>query len=130
MEDFSINKYYKLELEDLNILKIYLLKWVVLVSSGTKFSPGEIFETKRLASLQIHVERIICWPRDCLFLTPHACNDNKLLQYTDKVIKIVYDLINLQLRVISGQYFYKMRKRAFTKTVYFDVLLKKKESIR
>lgn len=72
------------------------------VSTGTKLSKDEVFETKRIASLRIHVERVIRRIREFSFLAPHACIDNKLLPFTDNIIKIVCGLINLQSGIISG----------------------------
>ncbi|XP_050510330.1 uncharacterized protein LOC126892532 [Diabrotica virgifera virgifera] len=73
------------------------------VSVGTKPSKDEVFETKRIASLRIHVERVIRRLREFSFLAPHACIDNKLLCYSDNIIKIVCGLINLQSGIISGR---------------------------
>lgn len=72
------------------------------VSAGTKLTKSEVLETKRIASLRIHVERVIRRIREFSFLAPHACIDNKLLLHTDNVIKIVCGLINLQSGIISG----------------------------
>lgn len=73
------------------------------VSSNTKPSKAEVLETKRIASLRIHVERVIRRLREFAFLVPHACIDNKLIPYTDQIIKIVCGLINLQSGFISGK---------------------------
>ncbi|KAJ8946140.1 hypothetical protein NQ314_008962 [Rhamnusium bicolor] len=73
------------------------------VSAGTKPTKDEVLETKRIASLRIHIERVIRRLREFSFLAPHACIDNKLLGYTDNVIKIVCGLINLQSGIISGR---------------------------
>lgn len=73
------------------------------VSAGTKPSKDEVFETKRIASLRIHVERVIRRLREYSFLAPHACIDNKLLPHTDNIIKIVCGLINLQSAIITGR---------------------------
>ncbi|KAH1028293.1 hypothetical protein HUJ05_001663 [Dendroctonus ponderosae] len=72
-------------------------------SAGVKPAKDEVFETKRIASLIIHVKRVIRRLREFLFLTPHACIDIKLLHCSVKIIKIVCDLINLQSSIISGR---------------------------
>ncbi|KAK5647949.1 hypothetical protein RI129_002841 [Pyrocoelia pectoralis] len=51
------------------------------VSASLKSSKAEVLETKRIASLRIHVERVIRRLREFTFLTPHACIDNKLIPY-------------------------------------------------
>ncbi|KAJ8964893.1 hypothetical protein NQ314_004532 [Rhamnusium bicolor] len=64
------------------------------VSASLKSSKTEVLETKRIASLRIHVERVIRRLREFSFLAPHACIDNKLIPYTDLIIKIACGLIN------------------------------------
>ncbi|XP_072384205.1 uncharacterized protein [Diabrotica undecimpunctata] len=73
------------------------------VSSNTKLSPIEVIETKRIASLRIHVERVIRRLREFAFLAPHACVDNKLIPYMDHLIKIACGLVNLQSGLILGK---------------------------
>lgn len=73
------------------------------VSSNIKSTKAEVLETKRIASLRIHVERVIRRLREFAFLAPHACIDNKLIPHTDHIIKIVCGLINLQSGLISGK---------------------------
>lgn len=72
------------------------------VSSNVKPTKLEVHETKRIASLRIHVERVIRRLREFSCLAPHACIDNKLIPYTDHITKIVCGLVNLQSGVISG----------------------------
>lgn len=73
------------------------------VSASTNPTKSEVLETKRIASLRIHVERVIRRLREFSFLAPHACIDNKLIPTTDHVIKIVCGLINLQSGIILGR---------------------------
>lgn len=73
------------------------------VSATVKLTKSEVFETKRIASLRIHVERVIRRVREFSFLAPHACIDIKLIPHTDQIIKIVCGLINLQSGIISGK---------------------------
>lgn len=90
-------------IEHLLVAKGCVLVRPPTVSTSTKPSRDEVLETKRIASLRIHVERVIRRLREFSFLAPHACIDNKLLRYTDNVIKIVCGLINLQSGIISGK---------------------------
>lgn len=90
-------------IENLLVAKGCVLVRPPTVSTSTKPSRDEVLETKRIASLRIHVERVIRRIREFSFLAPHACIDNKLLKYTDNIIKIVCGLINLQSGIISGK---------------------------
>ncbi|XP_050516922.1 uncharacterized protein LOC126891703 isoform X1 [Diabrotica virgifera virgifera] len=49
------------------------------VSSSTKLTKSEVFETKRVASLRIHIERVIRRLREFACLAPHTCIDSKLI---------------------------------------------------
>lgn len=73
------------------------------VSTSTKSTKSDVLETKRIASLRIHIERVIRRIREFSFLEPHACIDNKSIPYTNLIIKIVCGLVNLQSALIRGK---------------------------
>ena len=53
-------------------------------------------QTKRIASLRIHVERVINRIRDFKFLDIHEKIDNKLVPYIDPAAFIAAGLVNLK----------------------------------
>ena len=57
----------------------------------------EVIETKRIASLQIHIVRVIRRLRENNILEPHSCLDLNTMPYIDDIITIVAGLINLHL---------------------------------
>jgi DDE superfamily endonuclease/Helix-turn-helix of DDE superfamily endonuclease len=66
------------------------------VASGEKLSADECKETKRIASLRIHVERLIRRIREFKILTPHSCVDIHMIGKLDYCVQIAAGLINLQ----------------------------------
>lgn len=70
------------------------------VASGTKLSRAEVIETKRIASLRIHIERVIRRLRESAYLKPHAVINHDVVAYTDSVVNIACGLINLQSPII------------------------------
>lgn len=73
------------------------------VFSSTKPTKKEVMESKRIASLRIHVESVIRRIREYKFLELHATIDNHLIPYTDHVITISSALINLQGPLIKSE---------------------------
>lgn len=71
------------------------------VSDGTKLDSGSCKETKRIASLRIHIERLIRRIREFKYLAPHACVDIHVLSQVDNCVKIACGLINLQGALIK-----------------------------
>lgn len=71
------------------------------VSTGSKLSKQEARQTKQIASLRIHIERVIRRLREFAMLKPHACINNYLIKVLDEVIIIACALINLQDSVIK-----------------------------
>lgn len=71
------------------------------VATGTKLSKHEARETKQIASLRIHVERVIRRLREFCMLKPHACVNVNLVKVLDDVIAIACGLINLQDSLIK-----------------------------
>ncbi|KAJ8670104.1 hypothetical protein QAD02_001363 [Eretmocerus hayati] len=70
------------------------------VSTSTKPSKQEVMLTKQIASLRIHVERVIRRVREYKILEPHAGLDLSIMCNIDDILVIVTGLINLQSPVI------------------------------
>lgn len=66
------------------------------VFTTTKPSKEEILKTKKIASLRIHVERVIRQVREYKILKPHSCLDVNVMANIDDIVIIVEALINLQ----------------------------------
>lgn len=71
------------------------------VSVSEKPTKQEVLESKRIASLRIHIERVIRRFREFEFLKPHAVINRNLVSSTDDVVIIVAALINLQPIIIK-----------------------------
>lgn len=71
------------------------------VIAGNKLTKTEARETKQIASLRIHIERVIRRLREFNMLKPHACLNSKFLKVLDDVITIACGLINLQDSLIK-----------------------------
>ncbi|XP_048487349.1 uncharacterized protein LOC119692329 isoform X1 [Plutella xylostella] len=88
-------------------VEVYLRKMGVLlvrppsVVSGAKLTKAEAKETKQIASLRIHVERVIRRLREFNMLKPHACLNLSLVKVLDDVITIACGLINIQDSLIK-----------------------------
>lgn len=83
-------------------VEVYFLKYGVKlvrppsVTAGAKLSKIEARETKQIASLRIHIERVIRRLREFSMLKPHACLNHNQVKTLDDVITIACGLINLQ----------------------------------
>ncbi|XP_023951319.2 uncharacterized protein LOC112055435 [Bicyclus anynana] len=71
------------------------------VVTGKKLSKSEVKETKQIASLRIHVERVIRRLREFHMLKPHACLNPNFVKILDEIIQIACALINLQDSLIK-----------------------------
>lgn len=71
------------------------------VFSNKKSTKEEVLETKRIASLRIHIKRVIGRLRDFKTLKPHALVDLSLVSNVDDIITILCALINLQTPIIT-----------------------------
>lgn len=71
------------------------------VSSSVKPTKSEVLESKRIASLRIHIERVIRRLREFEYLKPHSVIDHNLIEHTDHIIEIACALINLQGPIIK-----------------------------
>ncbi|XP_035447531.2 uncharacterized protein LOC118274205 [Spodoptera frugiperda] len=66
------------------------------VETGVKMSKSQAKLTKQIASLRIHVERVIRRLREFYMLKPHACVNLKHVKILDDIVIIACALINLQ----------------------------------
>ncbi|KAL4721613.1 hypothetical protein ACJJTC_011666 [Scirpophaga incertulas] len=71
------------------------------VIAGAKLSKAEVRQTKIIASLRIHVERVIRRLREFHMLKQHSVINNNLIRVLDHVIIIACALINLQDSIIK-----------------------------
>lgn len=71
------------------------------VATDTKSTKEGVLLTKCIASLRIHIERVIRRIREFEFLCPHSCINKDLVHKTDKIIVIVCAIINLQSPIIN-----------------------------
>lgn len=71
------------------------------VSTSTKSTKEEVLKTKSIASLRIHIERVIRRVREYKILEPHSCLDWNTMPYIDNIATIVAGLINIQKPIIK-----------------------------
>lgn len=71
------------------------------VYTAEKMSKEDVLKTKSIASLRIHVERVIGRVRDFTLLKPHSVVDLKLLPRVDDAVYAACSLINLQKPIIK-----------------------------
>lgn len=71
-------------------------------TSNKKFNKEEALKTKRIASIRIHVERVIRHVREFKMLRPHSCVNHKLIPYMDHAINVACGLINMQEHLIKN----------------------------
>ncbi|CAH0730982.1 unnamed protein product, partial [Brenthis ino] len=73
------------------------------VSKDMKLSKREAIKSKVIASLRIHVDRVIRRVRLFKFLKPHSVINNKLIQHTDEVVIVACGLINLHSSIVNNK---------------------------
>ncbi|XP_046407708.1 uncharacterized protein LOC124172309 [Ischnura elegans] len=71
------------------------------VKVGGKSNKVEVMLTKRIASLRVHIERVIGRIREFKMLKPHSCIDHNLIMYLDDINKTAAGLVNLQSPLIK-----------------------------
>ncbi|KAL4703972.1 hypothetical protein ACJJTC_000358 [Scirpophaga incertulas] len=71
------------------------------VQTGKKLSKEEVKQTKQIASLRIHIERLIRRLREYSMLKPHACINNYLIGKLDDIVVTACGLVNLQKPLIN-----------------------------
>lgn len=72
------------------------------VYSGIKQSLAETLQSKVIASLRVHVERVIRRIREFSLLKQHSVVNYKYVPYLDEVVVIACGLINLQGEIIKS----------------------------
>ena len=70
-------------------------------AANQKLTKNESKDTKRVASLRIHIERVIGRLREYELLTPHARLHHSIMPYIDAAVKIAAALVNLQSPIIK-----------------------------
>lgn len=71
------------------------------VLTNVKPTKAEVLLTKRIASLRIHVERVIRRIREFSLLEPHSTLNHAIMPHIDDVVTIAAALINLQGPIIK-----------------------------
>ncbi|XP_063835196.1 uncharacterized protein LOC135084323 [Ostrinia nubilalis] len=71
------------------------------VSSGSKLTKSEVRLTKQIASLRIHIERVIRRIREFAILKPHSVVNSNLIPILDECIVTACALINIQDSLIK-----------------------------
>lgn len=71
------------------------------VEENVPLNAGQVKEAKRIASLRIHIERVIKRIREFKMLRPHACVSLSLLQMLNEIAIIVCALVNVQKPLIK-----------------------------
>ncbi|KAG5865605.1 hypothetical protein JTB14_019348 [Gonioctena quinquepunctata] len=67
------------------------------VLSGQKSFKEEVKEAKRIASLRIHIERVISRVREFAILQPHATINLNLVKYLDLIVQIICGISTYKL---------------------------------
>lgn len=71
------------------------------VINKEQMSKDNVLLTKRIASVRIHIERVIKRVRDFKILSPHATVHLDLVPKLDNIIIIACAIINLQQPIIK-----------------------------
>ncbi|XP_061709644.1 uncharacterized protein LOC133519624 isoform X2 [Cydia pomonella] len=71
------------------------------VFANQKMTKKDVIKTKVIASLRVHVERVIRRLREFHMLKPHSVVNNKHLKYLDDLVIIACGLSNLQNPIIK-----------------------------
>lgn len=89
------------EIESLLMTKNIKLLRPPSVYSASKPTKVEVLETKVIASLRVHIERVIRRIREFRLLKPHSVVSHKHVGYLDHIVLIACGLINLQSEIIK-----------------------------
>lgn len=71
------------------------------VATNVQSTKKEVVLSKQIASLRIHVERVIRRLREFKLIAPHACVDHHLICNFDNFVNIACGLVNLQDHLIK-----------------------------
>lgn len=72
------------------------------VLASKSLTKKEVIQTKVIASLRVHIERVIRKVREFHMLKPHSVVNHKHLKYLDEIVIIACGLINLQDPIIKA----------------------------
>lgn len=90
------------EIEALLVTKNIKLLRPPSVYKSNKPTKEEVMQTKVVASLRVHIERVIRRVREFRFLKPHSVVSYKHVGYLDHIVLIACGLINLQNEIIKS----------------------------
>lgn len=71
------------------------------VTQDRALTKDAVREGKRIASIRVHVERVIGRLREFQMLAPHACIDSHSIWMLDDVVKIACGIVNFQGSLIK-----------------------------
>lgn len=71
------------------------------VHEGEKLSKEQVKENKRIASLRVHIERVIRRLREFTMLNPHSCIHHSLWYLMNHIVIIACGLVNIQGTLIQ-----------------------------
>jgi hypothetical protein len=91
------------EIESLLVPNHIVLLRPPSVYAGTKLTKTQVLEGKTIASLRVHVERVIRRLREFALLKPHSVVHYQYISYLDEIVVIACGLINLQNEIIRKQ---------------------------
>lgn len=71
------------------------------VYASSKPTKEEVIQSKVVASLRVHIKKVIRRVREFRFLKPHSVVSHKHVGYLDNVVLVACGLINLQSEIIK-----------------------------
>lgn len=63
------------------------------VKANTKMTKDDVIQTRRIASVRIHIERLIKRIREFYMLCPHATSDTRMVNKLDSIVIIAISAI-------------------------------------
>lgn len=72
------------------------------VHTAEKQTASQVRQSKLIASVRIHIERVIRRLREFKMIAPHACIPKKLLAYLDYIVIVACAIVNLQGPLIQN----------------------------
>lgn len=91
------------EIEALLTIKNVKLLRPPSVLASTKPTKDDVIKTKVVASLRVHIERVIRRVREFKLLKPHSVVSHKHVGYLNHIVLIACGLINLQSEIIKSE---------------------------
>lgn len=71
--------------------------------AGEKLTKNEVLLTKQIASLRIHIERVIKRLREFNLIKPFSCVHHDLIKYLDQILVVACGVVNLQTELIKSE---------------------------